>query len=111
MREPLTKVIFRRDRAKAGEVIALFPAIAGTYNPGTCSAYVHMGQHLSADLFATVQSTRLAKPAEYKDLARELRGIGYRLTIAKRATRADYEARKAQIAHPVAPLLPPVPAV
>lgn len=97
MKEPKTKVIFRRDRTKAGEVIALFPAIAGTYDPGTCSGYVHLGQHLSADLFVTVQSTRLAKPGEYRDLARELRRIGYRLDIRKRAARADYEARKTQI--------------
>jgi hypothetical protein len=92
-----TKVIFRHDRAKSGEVVALFPALAGTYNPGTCSAYVHLGQHTSADLFGTVRSTRLAKPSEYRELARELRRIGYRLTICKRATRADYEARKEQV--------------
>lgn len=38
-----TRVIFRK--FKDGEIIALFPAIAGTNNYGdTCQSYVHMGQ-------------------------------------------------------------------
>jgi len=95
---PKTKVIFRMFR---GEVLALFPQDAGTNNPGTCSCYAHNGQHGSASL-ALCHEGRLATPAEYAPLARELRNYGppeahYNLDIRKRATRKDYEMRKAQI--------------
>jgi hypothetical protein len=95
MKEPLTRVIFRIDR-KCDECVALFPAIAGTRDPWTCSCYAHVGQHSSATV-DYVRASRLAKPAEYRDLAAELRRIGYRLKIVKRFTRKDYEARKEQI--------------
>lgn len=93
-----TKVIFRVDtRDKGYEVIAVFPAIAGDYNPyQTCAGYVHMGQHttLSADV---MQWTRPASPEEYKDLLAELVSIGYEdLIIAKRFSKKDLAARKLQ---------------
>lgn len=91
-----TKVIFRVAKDASREVVALFPAEAGTNDPWTCSCYVHMGQHGSASV-DYVHASRLAKPQEYRDLAHELERIGYKLDIRTRITRADLEARKAQI--------------
>lgn len=93
----LTKVIFRI--FPEGDVIALFPAQAGTcHEPGTCSSYMHTGQHGAADLLGVTHSLRLATPAEFRPLASELRRIGYKLNIAKRASQADYQTRKEQLA-------------
>jgi hypothetical protein len=94
--EPKTKVVFRVARDKSREVVALFPALAGTNDPWTCSCYVFCGQHSSASV-DYVHASRLAKPAEYRDLARELRRIGYRLDIRQRFTAADLAARKEQV--------------
>lgn len=91
-----TKVIFRIARDKSREVCALFPALAGTNDPWTCSCYVHVGQHSSASV-DYVRASRLAKPHEYADLAQELRRIGYKLDIRKRFTSTDLEARKEQV--------------
>lgn len=98
MKEPKTKVIFRKfPKSEGGEVIALFPAIAGKAgDPYTCSSYIHIGQHASASV-DLVRSTRLAKMEEYKDLARELINLGYTLRIVSRFTRADLAARKEQL--------------
>lgn len=95
--EPLTKVLFRADRTKAAEVTAVFPAIAGTNNPGTMTCYAHVGQHGCCES-GWLRTTRPAKLAEYMPLQKELENMGYRLQIAKRCTSKDYEARKAQIA-------------
>lgn len=95
-KEPLTKVLFRVARDKSREVCALFPSLAGTYDPCTCQAYAHVGQHSSASV-DYMRDTRPAKPAEYRDLAQELRGLGYRLQIAHRFTPADLQARKEQL--------------
>jgi hypothetical protein len=92
MREPKTKTIFRMFR---GEVFAMFPEIAGDMNAGTCQGYAHTGQHSTVQALPALG--RLATPAEFRPLARELRRIGYRLDIRKRATRKDYEARLAQV--------------
>lgn len=91
----LTKVIFRKDK-KCGEIVAMFPAVAGTNDLWTCSCYVHLGQHGSASV-DYVRASRLAKPAQYRPLANELRRIGYKLGIRRRFTRADLAARKEQL--------------
>lgn len=94
--EPKTKAIFRV--FPGGDVIALFPAEAATVgNPYHCLSYQHMGQHGAADPLLMVQMCRPAKPAEYCDLASELRRRGYKLDIRQRITRADLEARKEQL--------------
>lgn len=97
MKPERTKVIFRVAKDASREVVALFPAEAGKVgDPWSCSCYVHMGQHSSASV-DYVHASRLAKPAEYRPLAAELRRIGYRLDIRQRITRADLEARKEQL--------------
>ncbi len=93
-----TKVVFRKWRkSEGGGILALFPQDAGSVGkPWTCSSYEHVGQHGAADV-GIVQRTLPAKPAEYRELAKELRRIGYKLNIATRCTRADYEMRKEQL--------------
>lgn len=74
-------VVFRTYHVE-GDVIALFPTLdAGNYSV-TC--YQHIGQHGAADWQRVISDTRLATADEYASLARELEGIGYRLSIRKR---------------------------
>lgn len=98
MKNNRDKVIFRKwPKREGGTVIALFPAIAATVgNPYNCQSYEHVGQHGAASVNLT-QRTKPATPAEYKDLAKELRQRGYRLRIVKRFTQADLAARKEQL--------------
>lgn len=91
-----TKVIFRK--YTTGEIVALFPAVAATVgNPNHCQSYMHVGQHGAADVFEFPRTLKLAMPSEYRELAAELRRIGYKLDIRKRMTCADLEARKEQL--------------
>lgn len=92
-----TKVIFRKFKTDGKEVIALFPQLIGTLDPFTCTSYMHVGQHSSANV-DLVSATARASKAEYADLARELRGLGYVLDIASRFTSADLAERKKQVA-------------
>lgn len=85
------KVLFRMFQ---GECIALFPQVAATVGkPWHCMSYAHTGQHSGADCRLVIQRSRPAKPAQYKDLANELRRIGYRLQIVKRCTASDTKSR------------------
>ena len=90
-----TKVIFRK--FKNGDVIALFPQMAGTNKTWTCSSYMQIGQHGAADVNLT-QSTKLAKPNEYKTLLSELKRIGYKnIVIGKRFSKYDDLLRAKEI--------------
>lgn len=93
--EKSTRVIFRY-WPKAGDVIALFPALAGDNDPGTCSSYQTIGQHGAASV-RLMAETKAASAEQFAPLAKELERIGYKLQIASRFTRADYLARKQQI--------------
>jgi hypothetical protein len=84
------KVIFR---VWQGDVIALFPQIPGTPNPSSCLSYMHMGQHSSADYNGIILTSRPAKKKEYAALFAELTKRGYKLKVACRASRRDYEIR------------------
>ena len=99
MKTERTKVIFRIfPKSQGGDVIALFPALAGTCGKaGTCSSYQIVGEHSSADIGLCTRLRR-ATPAEYKDTAAILTRRGYVLDIRKRATRADYNERVKQLA-------------
>ena len=87
-----TKVVFRWYR-RYGECIALFPQESADLHGFLCSSYMHVGQHGAADTYTVVAQTRLAKPKEYKELAKELRGRGYKLGIGKKCTRKDRQIR------------------
>jgi hypothetical protein len=91
-----TKVIFRKF-TNGGDIIALFPELAGTNDyQADCLSYQHIGQHGAADCPYITTVTLLAKPEEYKSLQAELKSIGYNLAIVKRFSRKDLEARKFQ---------------
>lgn len=95
-----TPVIFRKYGPRRGDsVIALFPAELGTPDPYTCSSYVHVGQHGSADPNRVMRRTRPATPDEYRDLQAELEGapFGYRLRIYGRLQRSFQKARFEQL--------------
>lgn len=74
---PSNRVIFRT--WPKGDVIALFPDIeAGLFS---CSSYMRVGQHATADYRYVLEQTRQATIAEYADLAVELKQIGYNLRV------------------------------
>ncbi len=75
-------VIFRRWKIGRG-VIALFPEIQADHR-GNCQAYEHVGQHGAAHYARVIAATVPAVEPEYRDLAAELRQIGYELDIRKR---------------------------
>lgn len=83
------RVVFRR--WKEGDVIALFPdqpegrGLVNYYIAR--DTYQHVGQHGAADYHGVVRDTKPAKPAEYRDLLRELKGVGYTPCVRKRAGR------------------------
>ena len=87
-----TKVIFRKWTDKNGGVIAIFPELPSDSGGAFCMSYEHIGQH--GGCMYPLPRTKPAKPSEYKDLAKELRRIGYRLKIVKRSSRKDRQARR-----------------
>jgi len=80
------RVVFRR--WPTGDILALFPGLPGAGYE--VLSYEHVGQHGSADYPHCIRATKAAKPHEYRALARELRRIGYRLIICKRASRRHF---------------------
>lgn len=80
-----TVVVFRVFK-DSGNVLALFPHDQGNDEPGSCSSYMHIGQHSSANYRHCLDITRPAKTEEYESLRKELENqIGYNLLIRKRA--------------------------
>lgn len=95
-----TDVIFRA--WPTGEIIALFPGVAGTNDPATCQSYMRVGQHGSADPAAVMKATRHCNTKASADLSRELAGIGYNLRVIRRCDRAHYAERQRQCGRPMA---------
>ena len=77
-------VIFRVWPKEHDAVIAILPTLPGTYDPATCSSYMHVGQHGACDPVGLVEETRLAAPSEYAALKRELEAAPYRYKLAVR---------------------------
>lgn len=67
-------VIFRAERNKGADVTAVFPTLPHDTQGRYFTIYAHVGQH-GAGGFDWYRGTRAAKPEEYADLLRELRGI------------------------------------
>lgn len=87
-----TKVIFRK--FKDGDIIALFPQIAGNVLGYDCLSYMHTGQHGAASP-GLVSTTKPATDLEYAVLEEELtQQIGYNLKICKRFTYKDFQKRR-----------------
>jgi hypothetical protein len=97
-------VIFRAERSGdfKGDVTAVFPTLPGTYDPATFTVYAHVGQHGTGGR-PWYWTTRRAKPDEFADLLRELRGIyetgpdAVRLEVRQRMTQAHDDARRAEL--------------
>ncbi len=87
-KEKLTPVVFRVWNARPRDVIALFPALAAGNLRYLCESYEHFGQHGPADYINCIRKSKLAARKESASLLAELRRIGYKLRIVKRATRA-----------------------
>jgi len=88
----ITDVVFRV--FPEGDVIALFPNDIGNYSEYTCSSYMSIGQHGSADPWLVVRTTRLAKPIEYTELKAELERLGYTLQVKQRIRQTSIETRR-----------------
>lgn len=86
-------VIFRKFE---DEVTALFPLELGSNDPYDFLCYSSIGQHGIANrLWA--RETKPAKPYECRELARELRQIGYKLKVGKRIPRNSLEVRRKKL--------------
>lgn len=95
----MTPVIFRADRSGdfKGNVTAVFPTLPADIRGDQMTCYAHIGQHsgCSAEWY---QTTRAAKPDEYRDLLKELQAIGYDdLQIVRRISRTMQTKRKARL--------------
>lgn len=66
------KIVFRK--FPEGDVIALFCDSAKDCNPGHVMSYMHVGQHGEASRYLG-RNLKLASPAEYEPLLRELSDI------------------------------------
>jgi hypothetical protein len=89
----MDKVMFK---ITEGEVIAIFPALAGDSSPATCLSYMRVGQHGACSI-DFVRKLKWATPEQYASLKVELESIGYELKLVRRFTRADLESRLKQI--------------
>lgn len=93
-----TPVVFRKWPDKhGGDVIALFPSLPGSMEPGSCLSYQRIGQHGNADCLGVIVSTKPAKRSEYRALAKELTQVGYNLDVRDRVSHVNRtlcEARK-----------------
>jgi len=102
-------VIFRTHRhgEYKGVVTAVFPTLPGTPDPWSFTVYEHVGQHSDASK-AWYLTTCAAKPEQFADLLRELRGIyetpdsaweipPVNLQVAQRFTRHHDKARRAAL--------------
>ncbi len=87
-----TVVIFRVDRE--GIVFALFPELPADNHGRFCSCFQHIGQHCAADYYGCIAQSRPATPAEFADVAAELRQREYHLEIRHRATYAMHQRRR-----------------
>ena len=73
----MTIVVFRTERRKDGETIALFPTIPADVDGSLCQSYQHTGQHSAANYWHVINHTRPATPAENGELMAELVERGY----------------------------------
>ncbi len=91
-------VVFRKWRDGFG-TIALFPEIPADIHGIYCESYEHIGQHGGANYHGVIQQTVPVRPAEYADLAEELRIIGYELRPIKKASQLHHERRRRLARH------------
>jgi hypothetical protein len=86
-----TDIIFRVDTTKEfkGTVFAIFPHDVCTHS-GLVTTYQHVGQHSGGDYQRCIETSRLAKPSEYKELKKEMESLGYNIVVRKRRNYDKY---------------------
>jgi len=80
-----TPVIFRKFK---DEILAVFPY--DVERSGSCTCYAHIGQHSSCDYDHVINTSKLAKEEDFKDLLSELKSIGYEVKIIKKRNYNKY---------------------
>lgn len=94
----ITPVIFRRwPKHEGGAVVAIFPALLGSYASHTMTCYEHVGQHGQCDGHIIHRTKPAAETdPDVMELRRELEGrpYGYRLKIYRRINRQHRKARE-----------------
>ncbi len=80
-----TDVVFRVDNTKdfKGTVFALFPHECNN-RFGDVTSYQHVGQHSSADYTHCIKRSKKATKEQYKDLKKEMKGLGYNLNVVSK---------------------------
>ncbi len=86
-------VVIRVWKGNADDVFALFPAYPADVDGRYCTSYQHVGQHSSADYGHCIRNSRPATKAEVRPLLTELRRIGYRPRVLKRAAHCHHDER------------------
>lgn len=84
--EPKTVVIFRKE--KEGTILAVMPYNIEDWN-GSMMCYSHIGQH-AVMTPEYLKETKPCKPEEYRELQKELKGLGYNLKVQKRVNWNKY---------------------
>jgi len=93
MREPKDPVVIRVWKTDPDDIFALFPTHPADNFGHFCSCYQHVGQHGSANYYGCITKSRPATRREATPLLRELRRIGYRLRVIKRASLQMHQQR------------------
>ena len=86
-------VVIRVWRNDPDDVFALFPTDPADNFGRYCTSYQHVGQHSSADYHHCIRNSRPATRREAVPLLTELRRIGYRPHVLKRATGRHHDQR------------------
>ena len=73
----MTTVLFRKTKDKDGDIVAIFPFTPWNPEDYTIACYMHIGQHGPCTWDWVRQCTKPASDAEFTDLLRELKSVGY----------------------------------
>ncbi len=88
-------VVIRVWNGDADDVFALFPTDPADIYGHLCTSYQHIGQHSAADYYHCIRNSRPATRPEAAPLLSELRRIGYRPRVIRRASPVHREQRMA----------------
>lgn len=95
MSKPTTPVVIRVWNGDPDDVFALFPTDPADNAGYLCGSYQHIGQHSSADYDLCIRKSRPATRREAAPLLAELRRIGYRPRVIRRASPMHRQQRMA----------------
>jgi hypothetical protein len=93
MNKPTDPVVIRVWKGDPDDVFALFPTDPADIYGHLCTSYQHIGQHSAADYYHCIRNSRAATRREAAPLLIELRRIGYRPRVLKRASHRHHDER------------------